>query len=67
MMTRSPRSWSSSRPGRYNRLPLDRLAEFEGVGGYYAATQMEAMACGADPVAIVGGGNCRPGGDFSEP
>ena len=42
---------------RYNRLPLDRLAEFEGVGVYYAATQMEAMACRADPVAIVGGGN----------
>jgi len=42
---------------RYNRLPLGRLAEFEGVGVYYAATQMEAQACGADPVAIVGGGN----------
>ena len=42
---------------RYNRLPLSRLAEFEGVGVYYAATQMEAQACRADPVAIVGGGN----------
>ncbi|MGA3153824.1 MAG: FAD-dependent oxidoreductase [Streptosporangiaceae bacterium] len=42
---------------RYNRLPLDRLADFEGVGVYYAATQMEAQACGPDPVAIVGGGN----------
>src|SRR4029453_16866347 len=42
---------------RYNRLPLDRLAEFEGVGVYYAATQTEAQACRADPVAIVGGGN----------
>ena len=42
---------------RYNRLPVDRLAEFEGVGVYYAATQMEAQACMADPVAIVGGGN----------
>ena len=42
---------------RYNRLPLDRLTEFEGVGVYYAATQMEAQACRADPVAIVGGGN----------
>ncbi len=42
---------------RYNRLPLDRLAEFEGVGVYYAATQMEAQACQTDPVAIVGGGN----------
>jgi thioredoxin reductase (NADPH) len=42
---------------RYSRLPLDRLAEFEGVGVYYAATQMEAQACAAGPVAIVGGGN----------
>src|SRR6202034_4610176 len=25
---------------RYNRLPLDRLTDFEGVGVYYAATQM---------------------------
>ena len=42
---------------RYNRLALNRLADFEGVGVYYAATQMEAQACRADPVAIVGGGN----------
>ena len=42
---------------RYNRLRLDRLAEFEGVGVYYAATQAEAQACGAGSVAIVGGGN----------
>jgi thioredoxin reductase (NADPH) len=42
---------------RYNRLPLDRLDQFEGVGVYYAATQMEAQACRAGPVAIVGGGN----------
>jgi thioredoxin reductase (NADPH) len=42
---------------RYNRLPLDNLAEFEGVGVYYAATQAEAQACGTGPVAIVGGGN----------
>lgn len=42
---------------RYNRLPLDRLNEFEGVGVYYAATQMEAKACSGGQVAIVGGGN----------
>jgi thioredoxin reductase (NADPH) len=42
---------------RYNRLPLDRLSEFEGVGVYYAATQMEAQACAGGPVVIVGGGN----------
>jgi len=42
---------------RYDRLPLERLAEFEGVGVYYAATQAEAQACRTGPVAIVGGGN----------
>jgi thioredoxin reductase (NADPH) len=42
---------------RYNRLPLDRLADYEGIGVYYAATQVEAQACGTGPVAIVGGGN----------
>jgi thioredoxin reductase (NADPH) len=41
----------------YNRLPLDRLGDFEGVGVYYAATQMEAQACASGPVVIVGGGN----------
>ena len=42
---------------RYNRLPLDRLSDFEGVGVYYAATQMEAKACSGGPVVVVGGGN----------
>ncbi|MCU1504463.1 MAG: cyclic nucleotide-binding protein [Ilumatobacteraceae bacterium] len=42
---------------RYNRLPLERLADLEGVGVYYAATQMEAQACGGGPVIVVGGGN----------
>jgi thioredoxin reductase (NADPH) len=42
---------------RYNRLPVDRLSEFQGVGIYYAATQMEAQASAGHPVAIVGGGN----------
>ena len=42
---------------QYNRLQLDRLAEFEGIGVYYAATQAEAEACRSGPVAIVGGGN----------
>jgi len=41
----------------YNRLPLERLGEFEGFGVYYAATQMEAQTCIGGPVAIVGGGN----------
>lgn len=42
---------------RYNRLPLDRLSEFESVGVYYAATQMEAQACSGGPAVIAGGGN----------
>ncbi|HEY8673648.1 MAG TPA: FAD-dependent oxidoreductase [Candidatus Dormibacteraeota bacterium] len=42
---------------RYNRLDLDRLSAFEGVGVYYAATQMEAQTCAGGPVVIVGGGN----------
>jgi thioredoxin reductase (NADPH) len=42
---------------RYNRLPVARLSEFEGVGVYYAATQMEAQACAGVAVTIVGGGN----------
>src|SRR5438128_11490443 len=42
---------------RYNRLTLDRLADFEGVGVYYAATQPEAQVCTGRPVVIVGGGN----------
>ncbi|HEX3946527.1 MAG TPA: FAD-dependent oxidoreductase [Acidimicrobiales bacterium] len=42
---------------RYNRLPLARLADFEGVGVYYAATQMEAQTCAGRPAVVVGGGN----------
>jgi thioredoxin reductase (NADPH) len=42
---------------RHNRLAVDRLSEFEGVGVYYAATQMEASACSGEPVVIVGAGN----------
>jgi thioredoxin reductase (NADPH) len=42
---------------RYNRLSLDRLSEFEGVGVYYAATPVEAQACAGRPVVIAGGGN----------
>jgi len=53
----SARSVIIATGARYNRLPLDRLAEFEGVGVYYAATQTEAQACSGGPVVIVGGGN----------
>jgi thioredoxin reductase (NADPH) len=42
---------------RYRSLPLDRWAEFEGAGIYYAATDLEARACASRPTAVVGGAN----------
>ena len=42
---------------QYRRLPLDRLAEFEGAGVFYAATDMEARFCHATDAVVVGGGN----------
>ncbi len=41
----------------YRRLGIANLAEFEGAGVYYAATQVEAQMCGGKPVVVVGGGN----------
>jgi thioredoxin reductase (NADPH) len=41
----------------YRRLNVARLAEFDGAGVYYAATQVEAQMCGGEPVVVVGGGN----------
>jgi thioredoxin reductase (NADPH) len=41
----------------YRRLPLDDLAEYEGVSVFYAAGPPEAQQCGASRVAVVGGGN----------
>ena len=42
---------------QYRRLPIPRLADLEGVGVYYAATDMEARFCEGTEVAIIGGGN----------
>jgi thioredoxin reductase (NADPH) len=42
---------------QYRKLPLDRLAEFEGAGVYYAAAKMEAGLCKDEEVIVVGGGN----------
>jgi thioredoxin reductase (NADPH) len=42
---------------QYRKLNLPNLAEFEGVGVYYGATQVEAQVCAGREVAIVGGGN----------
>ena len=42
---------------QYRRLPIDRLAEFEGRGVYYGASALEAQLCSGSAVAIVGAGN----------
>jgi thioredoxin reductase (NADPH) len=42
---------------QYRKLPLERLADFEGAGIYYAATPVEALVCGNEEVIVVGGGN----------
>ncbi|WP_037141432.1 FAD-dependent oxidoreductase [Rhodococcoides fascians] len=42
---------------RYRKLAVPGIEALEGTSVYYAATHQEARMCGADPVAIVGGGN----------
>jgi thioredoxin reductase (NADPH) len=42
---------------QYRRLPVDRLAEFEGLTVFYAAGAPEAQLCVGSRVAVVGGGN----------
>ncbi len=42
---------------RYRRLAVPDLDRFEGVGVYYAATDLEARSCAARDVVVVGGGN----------
>jgi len=41
----------------YNRLPVENLAEYEGLSVFYAAGPPEAQRCGAQRVGVVGGGN----------
>jgi len=41
----------------YRRLPVDRLAEFEGISIFYFAGPPEARRCGGNRVGVVGGGN----------
>jgi thioredoxin reductase (NADPH) len=41
----------------YRKLPLQKLAQFEGIGVYYGATPVEAQLCQGDEVVVVGGGN----------
>lgn len=42
---------------QYRRLQLDRAAEFEGAGIYYAATESEARFCRDAEAVVIGGGN----------
>ncbi len=42
---------------RYRRLGVDNEDVYSGTGIYYGATQMEAMLCRDETVAVVGGGN----------
>jgi thioredoxin reductase (NADPH) len=42
---------------QYRKLPLSNLAQFEGVGIYYGATQVEAQLCEGEEIVVVGGGN----------
>jgi thioredoxin reductase (NADPH) len=42
---------------QYRRLPVERLAEYEGLSVFYAAGPPEAQLCGASRVGVVGGGN----------
>ena len=42
---------------KYRKLELPDLARFEGLGVYYAATQIEANYCADEEVIVVGGGN----------
>ena len=41
----------------YRRLPVEDLADYEGVSIFYAAGPSEAQSCGATRVGVVGGGN----------
>jgi thioredoxin reductase (NADPH) len=42
---------------QYRRLPVERLAEFEGLTVFYAAGAPEGQLCAGSRVAVVGGGN----------
>jgi thioredoxin reductase (NADPH) len=41
----------------YRKLALANLADYMGLGVYYAATAVERKLCGEDDVIVVGGGN----------
>ncbi len=41
----------------YRRLPVEGLAEYEGISVFYAAGPPEAHLCGGQRVGVIGGGN----------
>ncbi len=41
----------------YRRLPVQDLADYEGISVFYAAGPPEAQRCGATRVGVIGGGN----------
>ncbi len=55
----SARSIVIASGARYQKLSLERWADFEGNGIYYAATELEARACARQgpQVAVIGGAN----------
>jgi thioredoxin reductase (NADPH) len=42
---------------QYRRLPVEGLADYEGISVFYAAGPPEARRCGGSQVGVVGGGN----------
>ncbi|MEO1658386.1 MAG: FAD-dependent oxidoreductase [Pseudomonadota bacterium] len=42
---------------QYRRLPMENLADLEGEGVFYAATELEARFCRDSEAVIIGGGN----------
>jgi len=55
----SARSIVVASGARYRKLDVERWADFEGKGIYYAATELEVRACGRPDaqVAVIGGAN----------
>jgi thioredoxin reductase (NADPH) len=41
----------------YRRLPVADINDYEGLSVFYAAGPLEAQACGASRVGVIGGGN----------
>jgi thioredoxin reductase (NADPH) len=53
----SARAILLSTGAQYRRLPVEDLDSYEGISVFYAAGPPEAQLCGAERVAVVGGGN----------